>query len=150
MSIIKKPLFRSKQPHWEHFHHGADIGVRGIASSKAEAYAQAAMAMTGVMLKPETVNRIDTVEIDCEAPDAEILLVDWLNAIIYEMSTRKMIFGEYKVELSGNRLHGIAMGERVEPKRHQPAVEIKGATFTELKVGQDSEGWWIAQCVVDV
>jgi tRNA nucleotidyltransferase (CCA-adding enzyme) len=29
-------------------------------------------------------------------------------------------------------------------------VEIKGATFTELKVGQDEQGRWLAQCVVDV
>lgn len=33
---------------WEHFEHGADIGIRGVGSTKAEAFAQAAMALTGL------------------------------------------------------------------------------------------------------
>ena len=138
------------RPHWEHFNHGADIGVRGIADSRAEAYRQAAIAMTSVILEPGTVMGKEKVTIQCDAPDAEILLVDWLNAIIYEMSTRRMVFSDYRVELDNNRLHAVAMGEKLEPLRHHPTVEIKGATFTELKVGQDAAGRWVAQCVVDV
>jgi SHS2 domain-containing protein len=38
----------------------------------------------------------------------------------------------------------------VDVARHQPAVEIKGATYTELKVGRTDNGLWFAQCVVDV
>ncbi|TNF91131.1 MAG: archease, partial [Gammaproteobacteria bacterium] len=30
------------------------------------------------------------------------------------------------------------------------AVEIKGATFTELKVYRAENGEWVAQCVIDV
>ena len=33
---------------------------------------------------------------------------------------------------------------------HKPAVEVKGATFTELAVRQDPDGRWRAQCIVDV
>lgn len=40
-------------------------------------------------------------------------------------------------------------GERVDPARHRPAVEVKGATYTELKVAREGE-LWVAQCVVDV
>ena len=29
-------------------------------------------------------------------------------------------------------------------------VEPKGATFTELRVGEDEPGGWIAQCIIDV
>jgi len=147
----KSTLFtRSVHPHWEHFHHGADIGVRGIGDSREEAYRQAAIALTAVMLEPDTVDGRERIALQCEAPDAEILLVDWLNAIIYEISTRKMIFADYRVELNGNHLQAAAIGEKLDPRRHQVAVEIKGATFTELKVGQDDTGRWIAQCVVDV
>ena len=41
-------------------------------------------------------------------------------------------------------------GRWIDRDRHQPAVEIKGATLTELKVVQDNQDRWIAQCVVDV
>ena len=33
---------------WEHFEHDADIGVRGIGASKADAFEQAALALTAV------------------------------------------------------------------------------------------------------
>ena len=38
--------------HWEHFIHGADIGIRGIGRTKAEAFEQAALAMPAVMTGP--------------------------------------------------------------------------------------------------
>jgi tRNA nucleotidyltransferase (CCA-adding enzyme) len=29
-------------------------------------------------------------------------------------------------------------------------VEVKGATYTALRVAQEADGAWVAQCVVDV
>jgi SHS2 domain-containing protein len=133
-----------------HFAHDADIGVRGTGSTLAEAFEQAALAMTAVITDPGKVRQEETVEIGCAAPNAELLLLDWLNAIIFEMATRSMIFGAFKVETDGRRLRGIAIGEPISQERHMPAVEIKGATFTELAVVEDSPGLWRAQCVVDV
>ncbi|MGD8514137.1 MAG: archease [Granulosicoccaceae bacterium] len=135
---------------WQHFHHGADIGVRGIADDKAGAFVQAALAMSAVVADLDSIQNLESVEIACQAPDDEILLVDWLNALVYEMATRKMLFGRFELTIKGDTLRGKAWGEPVERQRHQPVVEIKGATFTELKVGQDEQGRWLAQCVVDV
>lgn len=39
------------------------------------------------------------VHLTCEAPDLELLFVEWLNAIIYEMAVRNMLFGRFLVEL---------------------------------------------------
>ncbi len=87
---------------------------------------------------------------DCEAPDPELLFVDWLNALVFEMATRKMLFSRFHVELNGTQLHATACGEPVDVNRHQPAAEVKGATYTELAVREDEPGKWRAQCVVDV
>ena len=54
------------------------------------------------------------------------------------------------VEIDGLALRARAEGERVDRRRHEPAVEPKGATFTELRVGRDHDGEWLAQCIVDV
>ena len=72
-----------------------------------------------------------------------------INALVYEMSTRHMIFGEFNVRRQGRGLVIEALGENVDRARHQPAVEIKGATLTELSVKKTDRGWR-AQCVVDV
>jgi tRNA nucleotidyltransferase (CCA-adding enzyme) len=137
------------QNHWEHFEHGADIGVRGIGTTKAAAFEQAALALTAVITDPQCVAAVEAVHIRCEAPDDEMLLADWLNALVYEMAVRRMLFGRFQVELRGRHLDAQAAGEPVSVQRHHPAVEVKGATFTALRVAP-VEGGWLAQTVVDV
>jgi SHS2 domain-containing protein len=134
---------------WEHFEHGADIGVRGRGASKAEAFTQAALALTAVVTDPAEVVPREAVTLACEAPDDELLLAEFLNALIYEMSTRKMLFGRFAIEIDGTRLAGQAWGEKVDVGRHRPAVEVKGATYTSLRVARE-DGDWVAQTVVDV
>lgn len=136
--------------YWRHFSHAADIGVAGVAPDLAGAFVQAALALTAVVCEPQRVRADSVVEIRCNAPDAELLLVDWLNALIYEMAVRHMLFSRFDVRLDGTRLHARAWGEAVDMARHQPAVEVKGATYTELRVFQDAQGLWHAECVVDV
>lgn len=135
---------------WELFPHGADVGVRGMGPSLDAAFEQAALALTAVLTDPGCVEARDAVDVVCEAPDAEILLTDWLNALVYEMATRNMLFGRFSVRIEGGHLEGRAWGETVDAGRHQPAVEVKGATMTALKVTEDRPGHWLAQCVVDV
>jgi tRNA nucleotidyltransferase (CCA-adding enzyme) len=78
------------------------------------------------------------------------LLVDWLNALVFEMATRRMLFSRFEVEIGAGRLRALAWGEAVDVERHKPAVEVKGATYTSLRVAQEADGTWVAQCVVDV
>lgn len=135
---------------WQHFPHEADIGVAGVAPQLAAAFEQAALGLTAVICEPQRVQARTAVDITCTAPDRELLLVDWLNALIFEMAARHMLFSRFEVQLDGTQLRARAWGEAVDQARHQPAVEVKGATYTELKVFQLPDGWWRAQCVVDV
>jgi tRNA nucleotidyltransferase (CCA-adding enzyme) len=135
---------------WELFPHRADTGVRGFGPDENTAFEQAAMALTAVITDPQRVTPRVAVEITCEAPDIELLLVDWLNALVYEMATRRMLFGRFAVRIEDRRLHARAWGEPVNVLRHEPAAEVKGATLTELEVSRGTDGAWIAQCVVDV
>jgi SHS2 domain-containing protein len=135
---------------WEHFEHAADIGVRGIGASKAEAFAQAALALSALITDPALIEPRQEVDISCTESNEELLLVDWLNALIFEIATRKMLFGAFEVQLDGPHLRARVLGEPIQIDKHQPAVEIKGATYTELKVCRDASGTWVAQCVVDV
>ena len=135
---------------WQHFQHMADIGVHGFGATLAEAFEETALAMTAVITDPATVLQGTVVEVACTAPDHELLLVDWLNAWVYEMATRNMLFSRFQVTLADGGLHGLGWGEALDRARHQPAVEIKGATYTELRVWQDEAATWHAQCVVDV
>lgn len=134
---------------WQHFRHEADIGLRGTGDDKARAFEAIALALTAVVTDPDSVAARETIEIKCSAPSDELLLVDWLNALIYEMAVRKMLFRGFDVTICDGKLQARATGEAVDRSKHQPAVEIKGATYTSLSVRETDEGW-VAECVVDV
>ncbi len=136
-------------PAFETFEHDADIGVRGRGATLAEAFANAGRALTSVLTDPGGVREVLSVEIACEAPDADTLLFDWLNALVYEMATRRLLFARHEVSVEGKRLRARAFGEPVDVSRHHPAVEVKGATWTGLRVAREGRGW-VAECVVDV
>lgn len=126
------------------------MGVRGTGATPEQAFGQAALALTAVVTDPAAVIPSKMIELSCEAPDVELLLVDWLNALIFEMATRSMLFSRFEVQLEGQRLGAKAWGEELDVARHHPAVEVKGATYTALKVARQPDGGWLAQCVVDV
>lgn len=135
---------------WEHFPHGADVGIRGVGPTKEAAFEQIALALTAVVTEPVQVRPVIAVHLSCEAASDDVLLVDWLNALIYEMATRRMLFGAYSVTIAGSQLNATAWGEAVDRARHEPAVEIKGATYTALRAERTEDDHWLVQCVVDV
>lgn len=134
---------------WEHFPHDADAGVRGFGATPEQAFEQAALALTAIVTDSR-VEPLTPIEVRCEAPDLEFLFVDWLNSVIYEMAIHKMLFARFAVAIEGTRLRATLWGEPVDVARHAPACEPKGATYTALKVAQDTQGLWSAACIIDV
>jgi len=142
-------------------------GVNGALAPSAMILARIRPAFSSVITEPAAVMARQAITIDCAAPDAELLLVDWLNALVYEMATRHMLFARFDVAIeetpasaratqdtNTNRLpfhlRATAWGEPVDAPRHQPAAEVKGASYCELKVAREPDGLWVAQCVVDI
>jgi SHS2 domain-containing protein len=136
-------------PGWEHFAHDADIGIRGRGRTMGEAFEQAALALTAVVTDAPVAPR-EEVRVTCHHDDVGLLFVDWLDAVIYEMAVRSMLFGRFEVAIDGPTLEGILWGEPVDVARHAPACEPKGATLTALHVAREADGVWSAGCVVDV
>jgi len=134
---------------WEHYSHTADMGIRGFGAGMEEAFAAAALAMIAVSVDLKKIKPKQKVEIACKQPDNELLLIDWLNSLLYEMATRKMLFSKFEVSINGGQLTGKAWGEKLDLRRHNPAVEIKAATCSDLKVTKEKDKW-IAQCIVDI
>ena len=136
--------------HWEHFSHPADIGIRGFGPTREEAFAQAALALTAVIVDLEKVRPREAVDIVCREDDDEMLFMNWLGSLLYEMGTRNMLFSRFEIEPVEGGVRARAWGEPVGAGKHKPAVEVKAATYAGLKVAKDSDGNWLAQCIVDV
>ncbi len=135
---------------WELYSHPSDIGVRGVGASREEAFAQAALALTSVITDLAKVQPKQAVDIECKEQDNDLLFLCWLSSLLYEMDTRGMLFSRFEIEAVEGGLRARAWGEPVEVARHEPAVEVKAATYADLKAERQSDGTWIAQCIVDV
>jgi tRNA nucleotidyltransferase (CCA-adding enzyme) len=139
-----------KKKNWEHYSHTADMGVRGFGATKEEAFAAVALALVAVSFDLKKIRQDQLVEIACEEEDDELLLVRWLNCLLDEMTARKMLFSKFAVAIKGKMLTATAWGEKLNLQKHKPAVEIKGITYSDLKVRQNENGKWTAQCIVDI
>ena len=68
---------------WQHFEHDADIGLRASSATREGLFEAMGQALTAIITDPATVEPRESLEISCEAPDDALLLVDWLNALIF-------------------------------------------------------------------
>jgi SHS2 domain-containing protein len=134
---------------YETFEHEADLGIRGFGTSLHEAYENTATALFSIMINIDVVQQVVQRNLTVSAPDRELLLIEWLNALLSLSDIDRMVFSRFEVKIDGDALAGTAWGEPLDRIRHQPRVEVKGATYHMLKVVEEN-GLFIAQCVVDV
>lgn len=138
---------------FEIFPHKADVGIRGIGRTLDEAFCEAAKAMFSVMADLEQFKPIGEIRLKLSAETLDELFVSWLNELLSEASLAKSIFCDFDVKInkakSGFELVGIARGEAIDKKKHKLKTEVKGATYSGLKVGKENNQF-VAQCIVDV
>ncbi len=139
------------KPGFETFEHGADIGIRGVGQSLEEAFVNAAKALFSLMvLNLDEVRREKEVHVKAQGESLEELFLDWLNGLLAQAGIENLVLAEFSCQIKpGYVLRGSAWGERIDPERHELGEEVKGATYTLLKV-EKTDGLWVAQCVVDV
>ena len=140
------------EPRWEHFPCRADqVGLRGLGNDPVEAFVQAALALTGVVAPPASVQPRESLELVCQGDDLEELLHEWLNALALEMETGERLFSRFEVSIEEDlRLTARVHGEPVDPRRHAPRAVVKAVADRGLRVDQESDGSWLAEGVVEV
>lgn len=146
----------NKKMVYETFPHEADVGIRGKGSSIEKAFEEAAKALFDVEVDVKKVKAAKKIIVMASASNVEELFVEWLNVLLAQASLHYMVFSQFKVKITKEndqtfQLKGYAKGENLNVKRHNIKDEVKGATYSQLKVYQDKKSKkWIAQCIVDV
>lgn len=135
---------------YETFEHEADVGIRGFGKSHVEAFENGAAAMFSIMYSLDEVSGEEGISVEVQAPDRESLFVEWLNELLSQANLREMALSEFKInELTDKSLRGQAFGEKIDIKKHNPNVEVKGATYSMLEI-KEKNGRYSVQCIVDV
>ncbi len=138
---------------FEYLDHTADAEVRGVGDTIEEAFCAAAAGMFNLMVDLNRISPNIPHQVEVSAPRRELLLVEWLGALLGEKEITGLIFSRFTAKIEetsdGWRLRGVAWGERLDPMRHHPKLEVKGASYAGLRV-EERDGHWIAQCVLDI
>jgi SHS2 domain-containing protein len=134
--------------------HEADMGIQGSGDSLAEAFAEGARAMFGIMADLEAVQSRESITVHCEAPDAEALFVDFLNELLFQREVHGLLLSRCEVQALGQGPQGwaidaVAWGEPPDLDRHEILTEVKAATYSGLKVFREN-AHYVVQCVVDI
>lgn len=140
----------------EFLDHTADIAVRISAADDSTFFQEAHRALHLILLDErsfESIREVQEVALDLQAPDAETLLVDFLNELIFLFDSRCWISRRLIVDTvtldASPRLRGRLRGEALDVARHSLQTEIKAATFNDLEVRR-AEGRICADVVFDL
>jgi SHS2 domain-containing protein len=130
--------------------HTADIGITAYGEDLAELMANAACGMLSLIAEPETVNCKLIRNIELEEVDAIALLVEWLNALLYELDVSRLLFKEFDIVVSGEtKLSATCRGEKLDMARHRLKREVKAATYHNLSIIKE-KGIYSAGIIFDI
>ena len=138
------------RPGYEFFDHTADIGIRAEGSTLAELLVHMAQGLTALIAKDSVLEPRETQAVHLTAPDAESLLLVWLQELLFRFSTGGLLPVVYTLtEATPTAVRGEVQGARFDPARHQQGREVKAITRHLLQVRQ-TDGRWEGQVVVDI
>ncbi len=134
----------------ETFDHTADLGLRIRAPDLDTLFAEAAEALFAIVVEdPSTVAPATKIDLYLTGDDRELLLYDWLKALLYHFDAEHLLFARFEVRVRPDGLTGSAWGEKLDRERHELNHEVKAITYHGLKVEQTPEGW-LAEVIVDI
>ena len=130
--------------------HTADMGIIAYGRDEKELFANIAFALFDNIADLKTVQESEAVGIEVKGMGWEELLLNWLRELLYLQQVKDYIFKRFELkELRENYLVGEANGEKFNPQRHRMKLEVKAATYHQLQVRKNENGWQ-AQVIFDV
>ena len=118
--------------------HTADIGLTAYGRSLAEAFANAAYGLFSIIAELKTVKEIESRHLELNEDDAEALLFEWLNRLIYLFDVEMLLFKRFEIrDFDGRGFKATCYGEKYDPSRHQLKIGVKAATYHMLKVDRE-------------
>jgi SHS2 domain-containing protein len=111
------------------------MGLVAYGKSLAEAFANAAYGLFSLIVEPNKVKEKESRKVTVQAQDAESLLFNWINELIYIFEVERLLFKSFDItEFTGQSLEATCWGEKYDPSRHQLKTGVKSATYHMLKV----------------
>ena len=151
---IMKPtpgrVVRTVKKPFEVIDHTADIGIVAYGTDIKQVFANAALGLFNLMADLDDFKEDVRREVELSAEDVEILLVEWLNELIYIFDVEHIIFKRFEIEeLTSTQIKARCFGEKIKPGKHKLKREIKAATYHMLQISKE-DGSYKVQVIFDI
>jgi SHS2 domain-containing protein len=124
--------------------HTAELELEIEAPSEAAVFAEALAAFAELV--GDGSGRSRAREIEVEAGDRALLLVEWLNELVYLSEVERFVPERItSLELAEGKLRATVEGHRGKPRQL-----VKAVTLHRLELRQDDKVGWRARVVLDV
>lgn len=132
----------------------SDLAFVARGATREAVFAAAAEAVLAATVEdPATVGASFELEVELEEPDVELLLLAFLNELVYRRDAQRTLLrvGELHLALEPGaaRLRARLVGDTIDPARHRLALDVKAATAHGLRL-RPVEGGWEARVTLDV
>jgi len=128
---------------YRYLEHTADVGVEVLAPSLRDAFAEAGVALFGIMTDVTKFSPKSSVEISVSGHDLKSLLYEWLEELIYLFDTSEMVIVRIDVQKLQDdppSIEGLGWGERFDPSRCPGGTEVKAITYHRMEVETSEKG----------
>jgi len=141
---------RTVEKPFEIIDHTADIGIVAYGADIKQVFVNAALGLFNLMAEPDDFKEDIKREMELSAEDVEILLVEWLNELIYIFDVEHIFFKRFEIDkLSSNQIRAKCFGEKIKPGQHKLKREVKAATYHMLRINKEDGGYKV-QVIFDI
>jgi len=132
---------------FEILEHTADKGLEVEASSLPELFETAARGLFYLMVDLDAYPPTEQVRIELHAPDLEMLMVRWLNELLYRFEVHHWLFSRYsEVSVEEHEgawhLQAVAHYRPILPEQIEwDGAPVKSVTYHGLRIERDGDVW---------
>ena len=124
----------------------ADIAFEALGKDLEETFVAAADATMNVMIEDlDSIEEREARSIALQNEEADMLLFDLLQELIYYKDAEQLLLRVKNIliaERNGRyNLHASAVGERLDPDRHQQRADVKAVTLHHFTLERTTKGW---------
>ncbi|WP_342675992.1 archease [Methanofollis sp. UBA420] len=123
---------------FEELPHQADVRVRVRAEDCNALFAEAARAMFSIMYVTCDKGEVER-SISVTSDDVPSLMIDFLSELLFVSEVDRVVFSSFDVSITGTNLTATARGEPFSREKHLGGMEIKGVSYSGLKIFRDGE-----------
>ncbi|MBN2543547.1 archease [bacterium] len=138
-----------RKQRYKYIDHTGDVGLEAWGETYEALFINAAYGMLDLLFDRGKTAKNEHKNLEVQAEDIEILLVDWLSEIKY--LSYKFLTNEIIIDkMNENTIKAKLYGEKYNPESHEVLREIKNVTYHQLRVEKLKDGFYHAKVIFDV